>query len=201
MSAAYLDCDLIQLPARSSDVASTAGSAGAPAGLAIVAKAAGGSLVELNLFRSFDLAAAARSAMPDGERFRPDRPPLPEVRRQLAEYFAGARRAFALPLAPAGTEFERRVWQALGAIPYGETRSYAEIAQAIGHPAACRAVGRANGRNPIAIVIPCHRVIGSDGSLTGYSGGLDLKRFLLDLEGGQGASPAAAAAQLELPVG
>jgi len=194
MSVADLDWDLIEvLPAGSADMAGSDG-----AGLAVIAKAACGVLVELSLYRSFDLAQAA---MPRGGRFRQDRQLLPELRRQLAEYFAGTRRAFALPLAPAGTEFERRVWQALGAIPYGETRSYAEVAQAIGRPAACRAVGRANGRNPIAIVIPCHRVIGSDGSLTGYGGGLDLKRFLLDLEGGPGGSPAAAAAQLELPVG
>jgi methylated-DNA-[protein]-cysteine S-methyltransferase len=195
MTAADFDCDLIQL------TAGNAGSAGSGSGLAVIARAAAGSLVELSICRSLDQVAAAQAAWPSGTRFRPDRPPLPEVRQQLAEYFAGARRAFALPLAPAGTEFERRVWQALVAIPYGETRSYAEVAQAIGRPAACRAVGRANGSNPIAIVIPCHRVIGSDGSLTGYGGGLDLKRFLLDLEGGQGASPAAAAAQLELPVG
>lgn len=202
MTAADFDCDLIQL---------TTGSPGVPAGLAVIVKAAGGSLVELNLYRSRDQAAAAQAALPCGALLRPDRSPLPELRQQLGEYFAGARRAFTLPLAPAGTEFERRVWRELGAIPYGETRSYAEIAQAIGRPAACRAVGRANGRNPIAIVIPCHRVIGSDGSLTGYGGGLDLKRFLLDLEGGQGGSPAAqaapaaptagTAAQLELPVG
>lgn len=129
-------------------------------------------------------------------------PPLPEVRRQLEEYLAGRRHEFDLPLAPRGTAFERRVWEALLAIPYGETRSYAEIARAIGHPDACRAVGRANGRNPIPIVIPCHRVIGSDGSLTGYGGGLDLKRLLLGLEGAAWAGAAAdrAAPQLALPL-
>jgi methylated-DNA-[protein]-cysteine S-methyltransferase len=208
VTAADFDCDLIQLATGSAGgtgaaAGGGAGDAGGRAGLAVLAvlaKATGGALVELSLLRSFAAAAAARAALPSGSRSRADRPPLPEVRRQLAEYFAGARRAFALPLAPAGTEFERRVWQALAAIPYGETRSYAEVALTIGRPAACRAVGRANGRNPIAIVIPCHRVIGSDGSLTGYGGGLDLKRFLLDLEAGHAGSPAAAAAQRRLPL-
>jgi methylated-DNA-[protein]-cysteine S-methyltransferase len=128
-------------------------------------------------------------------------PPLPEVRRQLGEYFAGRRRDFDLPLAPRGTDFERRVWEALLAIPFGETRTYAEIARAIGHPDACRAVGRANGRNPIPIVIPCHRVIGSDGSLTGFGGGLDLKRLLLEHEGAAWAGSALAVTlQLALPL-
>jgi methylated-DNA-[protein]-cysteine S-methyltransferase len=101
---------------------------------------------------------------------------------QLEEYFAGERTSFDLPLSLAGTPFERRVWDAVAAIPYGSTASYAEIAEAVGSPGACRAVGRANGRNPIAIVVPCHRVIGSDGSLTGYAGGLPMKRALLDME-------------------
>jgi methylated-DNA-[protein]-cysteine S-methyltransferase len=182
--------DLMEIPA-----------AGSPGGaLVVLAVAAGGALVELNLFRS---AAAALAAVPAGAGRRPGQPPLPAAGTQLAEYAGGDRRSFALPLAPRGTEFERRVWQALTEIPYGETRSYAEIAAAIGSPAACRAVGRANGRNPIAIVIPCHRVIGSDGSLTGYGGGLDLKRFLLDLEGARRAAPgpaAPAAPQLALPL-
>jgi methylated-DNA-[protein]-cysteine S-methyltransferase len=102
---------------------------------------------------------------------------------QLREYFAGQRQHFDLPLAPAGTVFQRAVWQALAAIPWGETRSYADIAQAIQRPTAVRAVGAANGRNPVPIVIPCHRVIGSDGSLTGFAGGLAVKRTLLELEG------------------
>jgi methylated-DNA-[protein]-cysteine S-methyltransferase len=106
-----------------------------------------------------------------------------ELRRQLAEYFAGARREFELPLAPAGTPFERSVWDELRAIPFGETRSYGEIAAAIGRPGAARAVGRANGANPIPIVVPCHRVIGSDGSLTGFGGGLEAKSRLLEIEG------------------
>jgi methylated-DNA-[protein]-cysteine S-methyltransferase len=101
---------------------------------------------------------------------------------QLADYFAGQLTEFDLPLAPAGTPFQRRVWAALQTIPYGQTWSYAQLAEKIGQATAVRAVGLANGRNPIALVIPCHRVIGSDGSLTGYGGGLDRKRFLLDLE-------------------
>jgi len=102
---------------------------------------------------------------------------------QLQEYFAGVRREFDLPLAPAGTAFQRSVWAALREIPWGETRSYSEIASAIGHPRACRAVGQANHRNPILILIPCHRVIGRDGSLTGYGAGIGMKRSLLELEG------------------
>ena len=101
---------------------------------------------------------------------------------QLREYLAGDRTDFDLPLRPYGNPFEQLVWAELARIPYGETTSYGEIARRIGHPGAARAVGRANGRNPIAIVLPCHRVIGSDGSLTGYGGGLDLKRALLTLE-------------------
>jgi methylated-DNA-[protein]-cysteine S-methyltransferase len=106
-----------------------------------------------------------------------------EVRRQLAEYFAGERREFDLELAPEGTPFERSVWEQLRKIPFGETRSYGEIARAIGHPGSARAVGRANGANPIPIVVPCHRVIGADGSLTGFGGGLENKSRLLELEG------------------
>jgi methylated-DNA-[protein]-cysteine S-methyltransferase len=101
---------------------------------------------------------------------------------QIAEYFAGERKEFDLPLRPQGTEFELKVWEQLLRIPYGETRSYGEVARALGDPGAAQAVGAANGRNPIAIVIPCHRVIGADGSLVGYAGGLKRKRFLLDLE-------------------
>lgn len=104
------------------------------------------------------------------------------VARRLDAYFAGERVAFDLPLAPSGTPFQQSVWNALCGIPYGETVSYAEIARRIGRPSAVRAVGAANGRNPIAIVIPCHRVIGANGALTGYGGGLDRKRALLLLE-------------------
>lgn len=106
-----------------------------------------------------------------------------ELRRQLAEYFAGERQEFDLTLAPEGTPFERTVWEALRGIPFGQTRSYGEIAQAIGRPGAARAVGRANGANPIPIVVPCHRVIGSNGSLTGFGGGLEAKSRLLEIEG------------------
>ena len=112
-----------------------------------------------------------------------DRTPLlVEAERQLTEYFAGRRRRFDLPLAPAGTTFQKEVWAALCGIPYGQTRSYKDIAAAVGRPAACRAVGMANNRNPLPIVIPCHRVIGASGALTGYAGGLDVKRRLLEIE-------------------
>ena len=105
-----------------------------------------------------------------------------EVIRQLKAYFAGRLREFDLPLAPEGTAFQLRVWQQLRTIPYGKTVSYGEIARQIGNPRAVRAVGSANGRNPLPIVIPCHRVIGQDGSLTGYGGGIRIKEALLDLE-------------------
>ncbi|GAB3146274.1 methylated-DNA--[protein]-cysteine S-methyltransferase [Amycolatopsis sp. NPDC004378] len=101
---------------------------------------------------------------------------------QLKEYFAGQRREFDLPLAFAGTPFQRTVWTALLEIPYGETASYGELAQLLGKPSAARAVGLANGKNPISIIVPCHRVLGSTGSLTGYGGGLERKRYLLDFE-------------------
>lgn len=104
------------------------------------------------------------------------------VIKQLEEYFAGERKIFDLPLRPQGTPFQQKVWAALQQIPYGETRSYGEIAKMAGNEKACRAVGMANNRNPISIVIPCHRVIGADGSLTGYGGGLSLKKILLELE-------------------
>ena len=103
---------------------------------------------------------------------------------QLSEYLAGERTAFDLPVRATGNAFERLVWAELARIPYGETASYGEVAERIGHPGKARAVGRANARNPIAIVCPCHRVIGSDGSLTGYAGGLESKRVLLTLESG-----------------
>ena len=109
-----------------------------------------------------------------------------EAGQQLEEYFAGKRRRFELALAPRGTDFQLQVWWALAEIPYGETVTYGELASRLGRPSASRAVGAANGSNPLPIVLPCHRVIGADGSLTGYGGGLEAKRFLLDLEG---ASP------------
>ncbi|MCL1963800.1 MAG: methylated-DNA--[protein]-cysteine S-methyltransferase [Firmicutes bacterium] len=109
----------------------------------------------------------------------------PLIRRaaeQLFEYFEGRRRAFDLPLQPIGTRFERAVWDTLLTIPYGETRTYGQVAMRIGNPKACRAVGRANGRNPISIFIPCHRVIGAGGALTGYAGGVEMKERLLGME-------------------
>jgi len=111
-------------------------------------------------------------------------PVIVEAARQLRAYFAGERHSFALPLRPAGTEFEVEVWEELRRIPYGETLSYGELADRVGNPGAARAVGRANACNPIPIIVPCHRVIGADGSLTGFGGGLDTKRRLLDLERG-----------------
>ncbi|HEX5725423.1 MAG TPA: methylated-DNA--[protein]-cysteine S-methyltransferase [Longimicrobiaceae bacterium] len=102
---------------------------------------------------------------------------------QLTEYFAGRRREFDLPLAPAGSAFQQQVWAELRGVPYGETADYRRIAERVGRPGAARAVGRANATNPIPIVIPCHRVVGADGSLTGYAGGLGAKRTLLELEG------------------
>ena len=110
-------------------------------------------------------------------------PLLASTANQLREYFAGRRDHFDLPLAPAGTAFQRSVWAALEEIPWGEVRSYRDIAIAIDRPAAVRAVGAANGRNPLPIVVPCHRVVGSDGSMTGFAGGLAIKRQLLELEG------------------
>ena len=115
---------------------------------------------------------------------------IAETVRQLDEYFAGTRREFELDLAARGTAFQLAVWDALLAIPYGATVSYLDIARSVGRPNAVRAVGQANGRNPIAIVVPCHRVIGSDHSLTGYGGGIDRKRFLLALEGAAALTPA-----------
>ena len=110
-------------------------------------------------------------------------PLLCQASDELSEYFQGKRKAFSLPLKPSGTPFQKRCWEALLAIPYGKTCTYKDIAIAIGNGKACRAVGMANHRNPISIVIPCHRVIGADGSLTGYGGGLPIKEYLLKLEG------------------
>ena len=126
-------------------------------------------------------ARAEGPAAPDAAWIRREAP-FAAAKGELAAYFAGELRRFSVPVAPAGTPFQLRVLEQLQRIPYGETRSYGEIAQAIGRPAAPRAVGAANGRNPIPIVIPCHRVIGSRGELTGFAGGLETKRFLLELE-------------------
>lgn len=130
--------------------------------------------------------------MQDGRRpigisrdWTPETAPFADAIGQLREYFEGARTTFEIPLAMDGPPFERQVWRALRDIPYGRTESYGELAARIGDPSAARAVGVANGRNPIAVIVPCHRVIGADGSLTGYGGGLERKRLLLDLESGQ----------------
>jgi methylated-DNA-[protein]-cysteine S-methyltransferase len=112
----------------------------------------------------------------------PQQPILLEAERQLAEYFSGERIQFDLPLEPCGSEFQKRVWQALREIPFGQTRSYLDLAKAVGSSKAARAVGAANGKNPLSIVVPCHRVVGADGSLTGFAGGLDTKAALLALE-------------------
>lgn len=109
---------------------------------------------------------------------------LARAEGELLEHFTGARKRFSVPLAPRGTPFQERVWRGLLAIPYGETRSYGELAAAIGKPTASRAVGAANGRNPLAIFVPCHRVIGASGALTGFAGGHEAKKFLLELEQG-----------------
>ncbi len=118
-----------------------------------------------------------------GEDWTANEKPLREAVRQLKAYFSGKLRAFDLPLVGKGTEFQQRVWQALCEVPFGKTASYGEIAKAIGNAASSRAVGRANGRNPISIIVPCHRIIGSNGKLVGYGGGLDHKQTLLKLEG------------------
>jgi methylated-DNA-[protein]-cysteine S-methyltransferase len=112
---------------------------------------------------------------------------LVETEKQLTEYFAGERREFELPLDMRGTQFQKDVWDALVGIPFGETRSYGDLARQLGNPAASRAVGAANGKNPISIVVPCHRVIGSSGKLTGFAGGMDIKAHLLAMERGEKA--------------
>lgn len=126
-----------------------------------------------------DSAGRARYA---GAAHAEDQPILHVAGRELAEYFAGERTGFEVPLRPEGTAFQQRVWQQLRRIPFGASCSYGELAQAIGQPTACRAVGVANGRNPICIIVPCHRVIGRSGALTGFAGGLEAKAYLLALE-------------------
>ncbi len=128
------------------------------------------------------LTRIALTAFPTGEREDRNHPVLREAAAQLTAYFTGRRRVFDLPLHPAGTPFQRRVWEELRKIPYGETRSYKEVAQAVGAPRAFRAVGMANHRNPLLIVTPCHRVIAADGALRGFACGLERKAFLLRLE-------------------
>jgi len=149
-----------------------------------------------------DEAALCLVGFPEGKMRREPEPdwifsekPFADARRQLGEYFDGKRRTFELPLRPSGTEFQLRVLDELQRIPYGRTLSYAEVAERIGSPKAVRAVGAANGRNPIPIVIPCHRVIGSDGGMTGFGGGIPTKKALLRLELENSQFQPAAAAQ------
>lgn len=130
---------------------------------------------------SFTLGPKARTPEPE---WVEDAAPFQRIAEQLDAYFAGQLQEFAIRLAPIGTSFQLRVWEALRTIPYGSTISYGELAQRIGNPQAPRAVGLANGANPIAIIVPCHRVIGASGKLTGFGGGLDIKQKLLDLERG-----------------
>jgi methylated-DNA-[protein]-cysteine S-methyltransferase len=143
-----------------------------PIGTLTVVEAGDGSLFEV----LFDGQAPPKDAIHNANA-------ASEAAKQLTEYFDGKRRDFNLKLSPKGTEFQRAVWNELLAIPYGQTRSYLQIAVSLGKPTATRAVGAANGANPIPIIVPCHRVIGADGSLTGFGGGLDIKRKLLELEG------------------
>jgi len=136
-----------------------------------------------------DGALARLAFTPQAPATPPPTPLLEQAEAQLREYFAGERRQFTLPLRPEGTPFQQAVWQALGRIPYGATCSYADLARAVGRPNACRAVGNANGHNPLPILIPCHRVIAADGSLGGYTGGLDKKALLLQLERAHAPQP------------
>ena len=128
---------------------------------------------------------SSKHAAPPQADWKEDRAPFAEVIRQLQAYFRGELREFDVPLALEGTDFQRRVWNALRGISYGETISYLQLAERIGNPKAVRAVGLANGSNPIPIIVPCHRVIGSDGSLTGFGGGISTKKKLLELESKQ----------------
>jgi methylated-DNA-[protein]-cysteine S-methyltransferase len=147
--------------------------------------------------RSLWMQGGPRPLPPDPA-WKQDDGPFDQVIAQLDEYFDGQRRAFDLPLVLDGTPFQQRVWAALQAIPYGTTISYGELAAGIGRPGASRAVGLANGRNPVSVIVPCHRVIGADGSLTGYGGGLERKRLLLGLEGAR-VGRASSGGQLRLP--
>jgi methylated-DNA-[protein]-cysteine S-methyltransferase len=135
--------------------------------------------------RQINFAKNGKPSAPEAEWQESSRGPVAQAARQLREYFAGSRTDFDLPLAPQGTEFQRYVWRRLQEIPYGETISYGELARRVGNPKASRAVGAANGQNPIPIVIPCHRVIGANGKLTGFGGGLPTKEALLALEARQ----------------
>jgi methylated-DNA-[protein]-cysteine S-methyltransferase len=148
-----------------------------PAGT-LVATASGGALTGLYFERQKHFPEVT-----DAWREDANAAPLPECARQIREYFDGKRNVFDLPLAPEGTEFQQRVWKQIARIPYGETIAYSELAARAGAPGSARAAGAATGRNPISIIVPCHRVVGSDGSLTGYAGGLPRKTRLLEIEG------------------
>jgi len=151
-----------------------------PFGISLFLAADDGALTRVSFASAPNLAPA--DWPPGGEQSRED-PLLADAIRQLNEYFAGTRETFSVPLRPVGTPFQLSVWRALEEIPYGRTRSYRDIACALGRPTATRAVGAANGQNPLPIFVPCHRVIGSNRSLTGFGGGLDVKLALLRLEG------------------
>ena len=153
-----------------------------PFGPVLVAVDETGALIRVEFLGERTAGALEQSLTADGDVLDRDAARCQAPADQLAEYFGGDRREFDLPLAPRGTDFEKRVWEHLRKIPHGKTISYRELAARVGNPSAYRAVGRANGRNPIAIVIPCHRVIGVDGSLTGYGGGISLKAALLKHE-------------------
>ncbi len=129
------------------------------------------------------LFETSHHALPPMDGWQRDKSATREVREQLLDYFAGRRKGFDLPINPVGTPFQRKVWLTLAKIPYGKTWSYGELAHKVGKPAAARAVGAASGRNPLPILLPCHRVVGSDGSLTGFGGGLSVKAWLLSHEG------------------
>jgi methylated-DNA-[protein]-cysteine S-methyltransferase len=163
-----------------------------PVGPLFVAVDESGALVRLEFLGSREARSLAADLETSGARVEWDASRCEIVTRQLDEYFRGERREFELEVRPAGTPFQLRVWDELRRIPFGTTISYAELAARIGEPGASRAVGGANGTNPIAIVVPCHRVIGADGSLTGYGGGLPIKRALLALE--------KSGAQIEMPM-
>jgi len=169
-------------------LAGCTGGAGTAGGLCLLAFPPEETLRETDFFCEYLTKLAQRLDLPvscggESENGAAGVDPLAEqLERELTEWFAGARRDFDLPLALRGTPFQRSVWEALRAIPYGAVRSYGELAKSLGKPDAMRAVGAANGRNPVSIVVPCHRVIGANGSLTGYAGGLERKRFLLALE-------------------
>lgn len=148
-----------------------------PVGRLLIAEE-GGKLTHL----LFDREGSLNSLKAEGEIKEEETALLKKTKKQLAEYFVGKRKAFDIPLEPSGTPFQLRCWEGLRTIPYGQTRDYKYIASFAGNPKACRAAGGANHSNPISIIVPCHRVVGADGSLTGFGGGLDVKAFLLNLE-------------------